>query len=270
MQVDRLHDAAADRQRGLLGDFGQDDRKLVAAVAGDEIEAAHLVLQQGGDLDQDHVADQVAETVVGLLEVVDVDHQQRQRPVVAPLAIDLQLQHVVEMAVVADAGQAVAVGKVLVILPFPGHLPQRRRLQDAVDDQHDVVELQGLGDEIGGPGLHRLDGVLDRGEPGHDQERNVLSRFADGLDQGDAVHFRHDQVGDHQVEIMAGERLQRLGGAVHGRDRKIVEFQKILQRFPHRVVVIDDEDSFGRHGIAAVRTVGRQPEGSLSSTMGYP
>ncbi len=60
---------------------------------------------------------------------------------------------------------------------------------------------------------------------------------------------------------MAGERLQRLGGAVHGRYGKIMEFQKIRKRFPHRVVVVDDEDSFAGNGIAVVRTAGRKPGG---------
>ena len=101
------------------------------------------------------------------------------------------------------------------------------------------------------------------------RKRDILSRFADGLDQGDAVHFRHDQVGDDQVEFILGEGFQGLGGAGHRGDRKIVELQKIIQRFPHRVVVIDDEDSFGRGGLAG-GSRHRRPaaSGFCSSAMG--
>ena len=45
--------------------------------------------------------------VVDLLEVIDVEHQQRQRPAVARAARDLALEELEEVALVVGAGQAV-------------------------------------------------------------------------------------------------------------------------------------------------------------------
>src|SRR5678816_2036186 len=63
--------------------------------------------QRARHLAQHVVAGEVAVLVVDLLEVVDVEHQQRQRPAVARAACDLALEELEEVALVVGAGQGV-------------------------------------------------------------------------------------------------------------------------------------------------------------------
>src|SRR3546814_20277562 len=72
-------------QRGLGRRFGQDQGELLAAVAAGDVLAAAVLGQQLAELRQQRVATGVAVDVVEGLEVVDVEHQQRQRQP-APLA----------------------------------------------------------------------------------------------------------------------------------------------------------------------------------------
>ena len=63
------------RQAGVR----HDHHELLAAVAARQVDGAHIGGQPHGELAQHLVADVVAEAVVDLLEVVDVDHQRRHR-----------------------------------------------------------------------------------------------------------------------------------------------------------------------------------------------
>ena len=70
-------------RRALDGGVGQDDGELLAAVAGREVDAApELLAEQPAQPSQRFVPGGVAAGVVELLEVVDVDHEQRHRRVV--------------------------------------------------------------------------------------------------------------------------------------------------------------------------------------------
>jgi hypothetical protein len=64
-----------------------------------------------GDRAQQHVALEVAVGVVVLLEVVDVDHQHRQRPALVVAAVPLALQAVLQRAPVRHAGERVLGGE---------------------------------------------------------------------------------------------------------------------------------------------------------------
>ena len=65
------------------------------------------------DLEQDLVSDAVAVHVVDLLEVVEVEHHERDRVVLGRRAHDLLAEAIVEGAVVVEAGQRVGRGLVL-------------------------------------------------------------------------------------------------------------------------------------------------------------
>ena len=90
-----------------LADVEQDDRELLAAVARDDVVGAPAVLQDLRHAAQRVVAGQVAVAVVVALEVIDVDHQHRQRQPGAVAALHLQRQPLAEVAVVVEAGEAV-------------------------------------------------------------------------------------------------------------------------------------------------------------------
>src|SRR5690554_6244531 len=86
---------------------GQQDHELLAAVPGGDIAAADLVADPPGDAAQDVVADEVAVTIVDRLEMIDVDHQARERRALAAAPRDLLVQPRLEVAPVAPAGQRV-------------------------------------------------------------------------------------------------------------------------------------------------------------------
>ena len=96
--------------------------------------AAQPVAQHGGDVDEQVVTGGVAEGVVDLLEVVEVEQQQRAALAVALAELDVPLQRLVERAPVGETRQGVVVGQVreggLVAAPL-------RHVEDV--DQHQVV-----------------------------------------------------------------------------------------------------------------------------------
>ena len=77
--LDRAGEAAGDGLGLLDGGAGrQQDGELVAADAGHQVGAGHAGLQPRADLAQEPVTRLMAERVVELLEVVEVDQQQRE------------------------------------------------------------------------------------------------------------------------------------------------------------------------------------------------
>src|SRR3989442_12130327 len=91
-----------------LGGLDEQDRELVAAVAGDDVDPARLFHEDLGDLTQGLVADRVAELVVDALEPVEVEKHDRHGAVEAPEAGDLLLEAQGEEAPVVDPGHAAA------------------------------------------------------------------------------------------------------------------------------------------------------------------
>ena len=69
----------------------EDERELLAAVARDKIHAPRQPFELGGERPEDPVAEGVAVGVVDLLEVIDVQQQQRERRRVALAALEFGL-----------------------------------------------------------------------------------------------------------------------------------------------------------------------------------
>ncbi len=95
---------------GLLaeGALEQDD-ELVAAEAGEQRLGRRVAAQALGDAAQQQVADVVAEGVVDVLEVVEVEEQQRLRLVLLQALFEAREQ----LGAVGGAGQRVEVGQVM-------------------------------------------------------------------------------------------------------------------------------------------------------------
>ena len=85
----------------------QQDRELVAAEARAGVAGANLRLGAPRDFLQRLVAREMAEAVVDLLEMIDVDHQAGQRLAGAFGARQFLAQPVVEVAPVVPAGEEV-------------------------------------------------------------------------------------------------------------------------------------------------------------------
>ena len=135
----------------------EQDGELVAPDPEGAIGAPQVRPHDLGGGPQDLVAGHVAEAVVRLLEVVDVDHQQRQRRGIVARRGELVVERLLERAVIAQAGQAVeeriepgaVVGVlqpgavVLELADVAAHAPDDQdedRAQDSGDRGHDGLD----------------------------------------------------------------------------------------------------------------------------------
>ena len=105
-----------------------------------------------------------------------------------------------------------------------------------------IVGIEGLGDVIERAVFERPDRGLDRGVTGHHDDAGVELLALDLLEQLDAVHARHADVGDRQVELAAGQLGERIVGVGGGID--VVPFldKPMDERVPNDQLIIHDED----------------------------
>ena len=100
-------DALGDRHGASRPVSGRISAEFVAAEPGDDVGFPGAAADDGGRLDQRLAAREVAVAVVDLLEAVQVEEQQRQRPSAARRALGLAPQHQVEVARVVQPGEVV-------------------------------------------------------------------------------------------------------------------------------------------------------------------
>ncbi len=118
-------------------------------------------------------------------------------------------------------------------------------LEDPVDLEDQVLEVEGLGEELClGRGASGLQG--HRREAGDEHDPDVWVDGAGFLSELDPVHFGHDNVGQKQVELLAFEQRHRFGAAADRGDFVADSLQRSLQIFAHRRIVFCQKDS--RHG----------------------
>ena len=126
----------------------QQHGELVAAEAGDPVPLAQSGEDPRAELREHAVAGVVAERVVELLEVVEVDDEQRERLVRGARVVDRAAQLTVESAPVRQARQ-------LVGARLAARLGQPAQLVDA-DRGADHRDHERRGGEAGGDGLMRV------------------------------------------------------------------------------------------------------------------
>ena len=199
--------------RDLLGllerrDAFEQHRELVAAEPGDRVgrpRALHQPLRGGL---QQPVADVVAERVVHVLEVVEVDHQDRQPVLGAPRERDRMLDAVAEQAPVREQRQRVVereLAELVLERLALGHVAQ---VQGESLDRRIVqqVAAHAFRDEALVLGA---DGQLDRAD------RDALGRRDLGQERGDALAVR---LAPDLAQLAADEVLvPQAEGALHGR-----------------------------------------------------
>ena len=115
----------AEHARALLVDAAHEHGELLAAVARQHVLGAQRVVEHADHRAQHVVADEVAVRVVELLEVIDVEHEQRQRLRVPLGEADLGAEPLDEVAAVERARQPVAQRRL-------EQLPLRRLLDGVV------------------------------------------------------------------------------------------------------------------------------------------
>ncbi len=102
------------------------------------------------------------------------------------------------------------------------------RAQRLGDDLAHLVFVEGLGEVVEGAGLQRLDRGVDgavRGDHHHGQIGIFAQRLAE---QGHAVHLRHAQIGDHEVDVVLAERSEPLLAVL--REEHVVAVPRELSR----------------------------------------
>ncbi len=108
------------------------------------------------------------------------------------------------------------------------------------------VELKGLGDEVGGALLDRVDGVLDRSVAGDHDRDDVGIALERGIEDLPAVDAGQPQVGDQDVEGEVGESLERLFAAVGLLDDEAMVREALGDRLTQRLFVVYDQQMFRR------------------------
>ena len=99
--------ALGEQATGFDAGARQQDHELFAAVARRHVAVADLGLDATRELSQQFVAGEVTVLVVDLLEVIDVDHEARERAVVALAAREFLVQACLQIAPVAPARERI-------------------------------------------------------------------------------------------------------------------------------------------------------------------
>ena len=126
-RVEALREPPRKRDRALDAAVGHDHRELLAADPADDVAGADGRAEVVGQLGQHLVADRVPEDVVDLLEVVDVDHHDRDVRVLGGGERQLAPKALVEVAVVVEAGQRVGLRLALQAGADVGVVERQRR-----------------------------------------------------------------------------------------------------------------------------------------------
>ena len=151
---DRARDALGEHAQHVVGDVRDEDRELVAAQTAEELVAPHLARHLARDPDQHRVARAMAERVVDVLEIVEVEEEQREARAVALRVRDHARELFVEAVAVVEAGQRVALGEIDELL---GGLPLVR----------DVLEQPQVADRAAVHVLHGVPLLRDEASVGH-------------------------------------------------------------------------------------------------------
>ena len=86
--------------------------------------------------------------------------------------------------------------------------------KDALDLKHQIAQVKGLGQDLG---QRRLPAGAqgDGGKAGNEDHLGFRRNFGAALGQFDAIHFRHDDIGQQQIEMLALQKGQGGGATVN-------------------------------------------------------
>ncbi|MND72964.1 hypothetical protein D3C80_645260 [compost metagenome] len=227
-----------------------------------------------GHLAQGLVTGQVAKAVVVGLEVVHVDHQQRQLLLLTHGPAPFQFQVLVEVAAVGQPGQAIGVHQPLqhqvgieqlLLADAQGAVGLVALQQGQVgarvvaDARHQFDGVRQLDQVVVGPGGKRraLDQRVFLGR--QDDDRDVLGRRVVAVltHQGQPVQARHDQVLQDHRGLDAhglGHRLVRVGAEVEvdvlfigqATPHRLADHGLVVDQQHHRRVLVGGRETFDR------------------------
>ena len=176
-----------------------DDGELVAAEAGHQILAAHDVAQPLGDVEDELVADVMAERVVDVLEVIEVDVEHRRGRAAGAHVVDHGFEPLAEIDAVGQAADRIVQGE-MAQLRFAGpdllggapHVAQYETDQQREAAERDRDERQHAADD-GAARPRRL--------PGNTRDRVALriGKVDDVLVGGQRLSIEPAQLGQLQA-----------------------------------------------------------------------
>ncbi len=221
--------------------LGEEHRKLLAAVAAGEIGAAHRGAEDLAEASNGGVAGGMAEGVVDLLEVVEVEEGDGDRRVVAAVPGPLLREPRLEIAPRGQSGELVRDRD----LPVARSVERRGQRGEQRAQLRLAVRIDRLGrheGEVGEQDVARVEGQvqtarrLGAGQEVHRRERTI------GLDRGESEHRA-------RIHVLADERGGRIpnGTSVVGRAGERPVLVDLVRRVdPVQVERVDGEDLGGR------------------------
>ena len=214
----------------------QDDRELVAPQPRHRIGTAGAGLQPLGHLLQQLVAPVVAQGVVDVFEMVQVNEQQRKLRAGLLRVLHALLQPVLEQGAVGQRGQRIEIGQRVVVPLRLAHQPHARhghpcqRRQQQADDQagqgHQVFGgvFDGSGFVMGQLKLHQPHAAMQVEQGGV-----VLAGGRRGGGIGCRVRAEHQAVGRCRGAVVYVQ-AQVFGVAAHGAFEQIVHAERAVHK----------------------------------------
>ncbi len=212
--IEELAADVLDPDGGVGGQVGEQHEELVSTQPGEQVGVTQDRVQACGHAGQQLVSRGVAQPVVDLLETVQIDEHQRDRPIAAPRPRERELHLLLGEDAVGQLGQRVVIGHVgQLFLPAPA-------LGDVAHEpiEHEIVVLGALGQRE-----RQLDGELaavgaHRHELGPAPEQPPLpgrQPVGEGTAMLLAAGRRDDQLGQLAADGVGGPIAERaLGGRV--------------------------------------------------------
>src|SRR4030095_2168004 len=153
----------------------------------------------------------------------------------------------------------------LVFAPLGEELPA---LEGPLGGDEDFFHVDGLGDEVIGPGLEAFDGRLDIAHPGDDDDGGVSVHRAGALEEFKAVHHGHPDVREGEGRALALEGLQALASVRRHLRLVAVGGEDFPEGVPALRVVLDDEP-LPLHGELAHGPLVSAPMGCATPTSSW-
>jgi len=223
----------------LLPRFHQQHGELLTTDPRGEIDAPCALPQYFADATNGIVAGVVAKTVIQILEVVDVDHQQAKRMIKAHGTANLALELPFEPAAIGQAGQVVGKSGLF------AYIEVRLKFEQCARPCEQEVQVGGIGDIAQRPDFRRAAQVFRTAARSglHDYWDEPCNRVGPyALGQFVAVHPGHHNVCNDQVRLIRLDRGKCLvtvscgGYAVTGKAQSGFEQAEFIG------IIVDDEN----------------------------
>ena len=123
---------------------------------------------------------------------------------------------------------------------------ERPPVERTADDEHELVDLERLGQVVLGPLVHRADGGLDLGERRHEHHDELGVVLARALQELDPVHAGHPQVGHQDVRRRLLDARETRGAVLGQDDVEALVAQERGQAAPRARFVVRHDNAWLR------------------------